>query len=548
MKKITSHFQVLVVLAILVTAFAGGTNYEKVFGSDLSEKYSCNGDLLSPTELAEYRGISLGIAQKLHSYGFLRFSNLCNASESELDQALISLENAADVGEFRRLQLQGENGEVSADIYAESQEQYNNLIAQQGLSAASAGIDSGSWNWVGPGNIGGRVRALAIHPTDKDIMWAGGISGGIWKTINGGASWQIQDDFMESMAVTSIVINPANSDLLYASTGEGIGKSNTVSRWIFKTTDGGSTWTQLDRGNDNTNAEYVHNLAISPNGDTLLAATEDGIMRCSEANSDNNCQDNTDWTKIYSTASNEVTDIEFRTTPSSTETVVAGGESGLVMHSTNVKTGTPPTWTPVVLESEGIGMGRAEVAYASGSTVYVSVAIPEPSQPLSGAHIYKSTNDGVTFARQSPAGRSYFPDESGNEANTLWVDPDDATKVVVGGGNLYRSTDSGATISQISDGTQAPDSAFSGQHIALSGSNNQVIFGTNGGVYRADDIDSVTTTSGWTELNNNLGITEFYSVAVTADGDIVGGTRGTGTIRHADGASTEAWTVVEDGE
>jgi hypothetical protein len=547
MKKITSHFQALLVLAILATALAGGTNYEKVFGSDLSEKHSCNEDLMSPAELAEYRGISLEIAQGIHTRGFLRFSNLCNASQSELDQAIINLENAADVGEFRRLQLQGENGEISADIYAESQEQYNELIAQQGLNAASAGIDTGSWNWIGPGNIGGRVRALAIHPSDKNIMWAGGISGGIWKTINGGASWQIQDDFMESMAVTSIVINPADSDLLYASTGEGIGESNTVSRWIFKTTDGGSTWTQLDRGTDNTNADHVHNLAISPNGDTLLAATEDGVMRCSEANSGNNCQDNTDWTKIYSTATYEVTDIEFRTTPSSTQTVVAGGESGLVMHSTNVKVGTP-TWTPVALEAEGVGMGRVEVAYASDSTVYLSAAVVDYDPSLDGAHIYKSTNDGASFTRNSPAGRTYFPDESGNEANTLWVDPSDATQIIMGGGNLYRSTDSGVTITQISDGTQAPSSAFSGQHIAVSGSNNQVIFGTDGGIYRADDIDSVTTTSGWTELNNNLGITEFYSVAVTAGGDIVGGTRGTGTIRHANGASTEAWTVTEDGE
>ncbi|MBT7081947.1 MAG: hypothetical protein HN929_10900 [Chloroflexi bacterium] len=526
MKKITSHFQVLVVLAILVTAFAGGTNYEKVFGSDLSEKYSCNGDLLSPTELAEYRGISLGIAQKLHSYGFLRFSNLCSASQAELDQAIANLENA------------GKTSKISADAYANVLVSLEELLAQQGLSAASAGIDNTSWNWIGPGNIGGRVQALAVHPTNKDIMWAGGISGGVWKTINGGESWQIQDDFMTSMTVTAIVVNPKYPDVLYAGTGEKVGDIH--SRWIFRTTDGGSTWTQLDRTSGNpTDTFYIHDLAISSsanNGNTLLVATEDGILRCTEAYSGGNkCQDVGDWSIVHTDSGNDVLDIEFSLTDPLR--AVAGVEGGVTLYSDDGGS----TWNPVTLEGEA-GMGSVEVAYGAGSVVYASATITDVEESIDGAYIYTSGDDGENFSSRIGSAMRTYLGVSGADANTLWVDPDVSTNVVVGGIDLYRSTDGGVTIDQISNSTQVPNFV----HIAISGSDNQIIIGTDGGIYRADDINTVTTTSGWTELNNNLGITEFSCIYVDASGNITGNTRSTGTVYHASGDGTEAWTKVAD--
>ena len=546
--KHTSRIQLFLTLALLVTFVLGGADYQTAFGRNLAQLYQCNGKAMTEIELSAYRQLSVETAQKLDAYGVVRFSELCSVPQTVLDEALTALKNIGDMNEFRRLQLQDQNGQLSVGAYIQAQQEYNALTAPEKPQIASAGIDSDSWNWVGPGNIGGRVRALVVHPDDTDIMWAGAISGGIWKTIDGGVTWQVQDDFMVSMAVTSLVINPANPDILYAGTGDGFGNDKIVSRWIFKTTDGGVTWTQLERGTDNTNAEYVHDLAISPDGSTLLAATEDGIVRCLEAATGNNCYDNTDWDLIYTKDTYQVTDIEFRT--DAIETVVAGGENGLIIRSTDVKVGTPPNWTKVTLEpGEGVGMGRADVAYASdSSTVYVSAAVIDYDPSLDGDHIYKSTDDGQNFTRQSPVGRDYFLDDSGNLANVIWIDPEDPTKIVVGGGDLYRSFDSGVNITQISDGVEAPASAFSGQHIAISGAEGQVIFATNGGVYRADSIDDVVTTSGWTSLNNNLGVTAFYSAALTANGDIVGGTLGTGMLRHQDGTGTETWTVIEDGD
>src|SRR6185503_17834056 len=57
-------------------------------------------------------------------------------------------------------------------------------------AAATAGITRSSWTSIGPGNIGGRVRAIAVHPTTASTLFVGGANGGIWRSTDSGASWQ----------------------------------------------------------------------------------------------------------------------------------------------------------------------------------------------------------------------------------------------------------------------------------------------------------------------------------------------------------------------
>src|SRR5450830_801512 len=100
--------------------------------------------------------------------------------------------------------------------------------AQLARSGAKPAAALGAWSWLGPGNIGGRTRALVIHPTKPTTMYAGGVAGGVWKTTNGGSSWAPLNDFLPNLAVTTLVMDPSNPNVLYAGTGEGFNNADAV--------------------------------------------------------------------------------------------------------------------------------------------------------------------------------------------------------------------------------------------------------------------------------------------------------------------------------
>ena len=103
----------------------------------------------------------------------------------------------------------------------------------------------------GPSNFGGRTRALVIDKTNSSIMLAGGVSSGVFRTTNGGSSWTKVSKNNEIHNVTAIVQDPTNTNIWYYGTGEAIGNSASINgdfyygQGIWKSTDGGINWTQM---------------------------------------------------------------------------------------------------------------------------------------------------------------------------------------------------------------------------------------------------------------------------------------------------------------
>ena len=142
-----------------------------------------------------------------------------------------------------------------------------------------------SWTQLGPGNIGGRIRSIVVHPTDPNTVYLGSVSGGVWKTTNGGSSWFPLKDNMENLAVCSMVMDPTNSNILYAGTGEGFFNVNAIrGAGIFKTTDAGTTWNRLTSTN-NSNFYYVNKLVIDQSTNAIYAATRKGLFRSTDGGS-----------------------------------------------------------------------------------------------------------------------------------------------------------------------------------------------------------------------------------------------------------------------
>ena len=330
-------------------------------------------------------------------------------------------------------------------------------------SIASAGI--WNWSWLGPGNVGGRIRAVVIHPTDTATMWVGGAAGGIWKTTNAGASWQPMNDFLPALTVSCMVIEEDDPNLLYAGTGESLAGAGLPGVGVFKSTDGGVTWSLLPRtsptysGTDSSydRTGYTSRLAIDPfNSLHILAATDTGVFESLDGGNTWGTTDLTDRT----------VDVKF--SPDRANRVMAGQFSGLAWwsddggqtwqassfsgtpFSTFVRIPTLPALANIeVFSSAGfakgdlvfVGLphnveaatvqkvvdgdtlqittlanvhqmgepvasaprGRVELGWGSGGIVYASMDV-------GGGTIYRSSNDGQSFSLRGSAhvDRAYF--------------------------------------------------------------------------------------------------------------------------------------------
>jgi hypothetical protein len=451
-------------------------------------------------------------------------------------------DDPAGAAKFRRMQQLGEDGKIPPNALMDAvrhkrrmpvkPEAWSSFAptgrARDGIGPDVAGIDRSVWAWQGPGNIGGRIRSLIIHPTNPAIMWAGSVGGGIWKTMNGGARWDPLTDFVANIAVASMVIDPTNPNILYAGTGEGFNNSDALAgAGIFKTTDGGITWAQLSATAVSL-FEYVNRLAISPaNSQTLLAATGSGIHRTTDGGAS--------WTKVFSLS---MLDVRFH--PTAGNLAVAGGY-GFGAYSSDGGV----TWTLANGLPSGGGRARIEVAFArtNPSIVYASV-------DNNGGEIYRSDDSGHTYTLRN-TGQKFLG--QGFYDNAIWVNPVNPDVLVVGGVDLWRSTNGGNNLTQISQWYSKPASPHADHHVIVhhpgyDGVNNRIVFfGNDGGVYRTNDVANVMPLSGWTVLNNNLGITQFHGAAGHAgSGKIAGGTQDNGHLVNLPGGTE--WKEVFGGD
>ena len=109
----------------------------------------------------------------------------------------IQLEDVGARAQARRMRRLDANGNLPDDALIRAWEQLNEKeLIQKNLRRTPSDAGIWNWEWLGPGNIGGRLRALVINPTNPDIMVVGTAGGGIWRTTNGGGWWWPVSDFL----------------------------------------------------------------------------------------------------------------------------------------------------------------------------------------------------------------------------------------------------------------------------------------------------------------------------------------------------------------
>jgi photosystem II stability/assembly factor-like uncharacterized protein len=246
----------------------------------------------------------------------------------------------------------------------------------------------GVWEELGPGNIGGRTRALLIHPTDPRIMYAGAVSGGVWKTTDGGRTWVPLDDLLPNLAVCALAMDPRNPDVIYAGTGEGYFNVDAVrGAGIFMTTDGGRTWTHL-ASTRNENFYYVNDIVISPNDSRrIYAATRTGVWRSRDGGQS--------WTRILARGGRDgCLDLALRTDRTTDYLFASCGNFSRAAVYRNMRAEGGGSWTLVLSEPD---MGRTSLALAPSdqNVVYALAASLRDGPFRYGLHaVYRSTRSG----------------------------------------------------------------------------------------------------------------------------------------------------------
>ena len=115
-----------------------------------------------------------------------------------------------------------------------------------GQSAYETALKNLKFRSIGPAQMGGRTDDLAIVESDPRIMYVGAAAGGIFKTVNGGVTWQAIFENQPNPSIGDLALAPSNPSILYVGTGEANNRQS--SSWgdgVYKSMDGGATWTHL---------------------------------------------------------------------------------------------------------------------------------------------------------------------------------------------------------------------------------------------------------------------------------------------------------------
>ncbi|MGJ8662010.1 MAG: PA domain-containing protein [Marinicella sp.] len=162
-----------------------------------------------------------------------------------------------------------------------------NLAYQNEMKAAKAlkanqNLPALHFDEIGPGIFGGRIRGFVMHPEREGHLLAGGVSGGVWKSTDGGQSWHPKTDFLASIAIGSMLIDPDDPETVYAGTGEGFSNFDAAQGYgIFVSNDFGETWERYGFTN-RTDFYYVNRMVKIPGTDSFLAATRTGIFKTTD--------------------------------------------------------------------------------------------------------------------------------------------------------------------------------------------------------------------------------------------------------------------------
>lgn len=358
------------------------------------------------------------------------------------------------------------------------------------------------------GQTAGRIRASMIDSTDPShkTVWVGGVDGGLWKTTDitqFPATWQLVNDFLSNLAVSAICQDPRPGfqNNMYFCTGESFRNADAVRGvGVFKSTDGGNTWTYLTSTSSYT---LCTRIVCDYQGNVYLATRNTGLMRSTDGGSS--------WTVITpSGVNNSICDLEISSTagPARLHMVTGIGSAQTYRYTdipSTVTSGSgwnaPTTAFPSFNE-------RCEIA-VSGNVLY---ALPVNNATNNVPIVYRTIDGGDNWtATSTQPGGGTWASGQGWYSLSAGINPANSNEFICGGLDCYKTSDAGASWVKISNwaGT-AGQYVHADQHnIQWWDGGTKLMFNCDGGVHFSSD-GGVTIR----DRNKGLRLKQFYSVAI----------------------------------
>ena len=491
------------------------------------------------------------------------------------------LKNTIDpvTGENKFQSLVKLNNEIKSGKYAPKQNIsfLGNIIPNSNQRINS--INNTQWFERGPYSVGGRTRAILFDPNDATgkRVFAGGVSGGLWVNndiTNSSSEWSPINDFWANLSVVCIAADPNDPKIMYVGTGESSTYDN-VGAGIWKTTDGGITWTQIFAPANTYNSKgirngyfYVNDIKVRNNGGVseVYAGVSGGYNEGFHGLYQSGLYKSTDgsnFTRITSLSLPEASYIGY-----SIQQIEIGVDNSVWVSTRGALFGGTTSGGKIFRSIDGINFTNIYNANLSNSRVQIALSktngavaygLLQGSGTTEPVRIIKTTDTGATWAASNVvnSGVTLPKDkDTGIPANdftrgqsfydlVIVTDPTNDDTVYVGGIDLFRSTNSGSTWTQFSKwsnnnqlATLSVSLVHADQHAIVFNpkDNNQIAFGNDGGIYFCSNKANIVTNTGISVRNNRYNVTQFYDAKMNptktnSTEEILAGAQDNGTRR-----------------
>ncbi|MCB0533629.1 MAG: glycosyl hydrolase [Lewinellaceae bacterium] len=356
---------------------------------------------------------------------------------------------------------------------------------------------------IGPAVTSGRISDFAVNPANPAEYYVASSAGGVWKTVNAGTTYTPVFDGEGSYSIGCVTIDPSNVNVVWVGSGENNNqRSVSYGDGVYKSEDGGKSWKNMGL----KNSEHIANVLVDPtNSNTVYVAAygpvwSDGGDRGVYKSTDGG----TTWTCVksvsqYTGCNNLVMDprdpqvlyAAFHQRQRKVFTYIGGGPESALYKSTD----GGATWNKLGggLPSGDLGRIGIDVSPVNSDYVY---AVVEAQDGKGG--VYRSTDRGASWSKMSGAYTS------GNYYQELTCDPKNADRIFITDTYYQVSDDGGKTLRNLGELNKHIDNHC----IWIDPANTDHLrVGCDGGVYESWDFAST-----W-EFKHNLPVTQFYKVS-----------------------------------